>query len=136
MLLYMSFVYKQFCQSILKFGFEFVYLRKSFIDHLNVRQNLLLKNVIGIRHRARFKPLINELKVEPVGLSYGKHKLFGWRKCMKNQLTDKIFNYLYPSNCVNNNIYNNFSFSRQITEVIGDKVFEPHECEIYFRSVL
>ena len=117
-----GFVYKQFCQSILKFGFEFVYLRKSFIDHLNVRQNLLLKNVIGIRHRARFKPLINELKVEPVGLSYGKHKLFGWRQCMKNQLTDKIFNYLYPSNCVNNNIYNNFSFSRQITEVIGDKV--------------
>ena len=60
--------------------------------------------------------------MEPVGLSYGKHKLFGWRQCMKNQLTDKIFNYLYPSNCVNNNIYNNFSFSRQITEVIGDKV--------------
>ena len=78
--------------------------------------------LIAYKHRARFKPLINELKVEPVGLTYDKHKVFGWSQCMKNQLTDKIFNYLYPINCVNNNIYNNFSFSRQISEVIGDKV--------------
>ena len=71
--------------------------------------------------------------MEPVGLSYGKHKLFGWRQCMKNQLTDKIFNYLYPSNCVNNNIYNNFSFSRQIPEVIGDQVLNLMNGNVKYR---
>jgi hypothetical protein len=116
-----GFVYKQFCQSILKFGFEYVYLRSSFLDQLNVRQNLLLKNVIGIKHRARFKPLINELKVEPVGLAYGNHKVFGWKQCVNNPITNKIFNYIYPIVNLNYNVYNNFSFNRQISEVIGGK---------------
>ena len=62
------------------------------------------------------------MKVEPIGLAYGKHKVFGWKQCVKNQLTDKIFNFIYPNNCIYNNVYNNFSFTRQISEVIGQKV--------------
>ena len=89
-----GFIYKQFCQSILMFGFEFVYLISSFVDQLNVRQNLLLKNVIGVKHRARFKPLINEIKVDPVGLVYGKHKVFGWQQCIKNQITTFLIFYI------------------------------------------
>ena len=68
-----GFIYKQFCQSILKFGFEFVHLKKSFLSKLDVRQNILLKNILGIRHRARFKVILNELKVEQVSLLYEKH---------------------------------------------------------------
>ena len=55
-------------------------------------------------------------------MAYGKHKVFGWKQCVKNQLTDKIFNFIYPNNCIYNNVYNNFSFTRQISEVIGQKV--------------
>ena len=120
-----GFIYKQFCQSILMFGFEFVYLRSSFVDQLNVRQNLLLKNVIGVKHRARFKPLINEIKVDPVGLVYGKHKVFGWQQCIKNQITDKIFNFLYNPKNLCNNVYNNFSFIRQVSEAIGAIEMNP-----------
>ena len=114
-----GFIFKQFCQSILKFGFEFVHLRKSFLDGLNIRQNLLLKNILGIRHRARFKPLLNELKVEQVNLAYVKHKVFGWKQCVNNQLTLNIFNYL--SSLMPNLSNNNFSFIKQLSEVVGSK---------------
>jgi len=62
-----GFIYKQYCQSILKFGFEFVFLRKSLLRKLEIRQNILLKNILGIHsihHRARFYIVLNAIKVE------------------------------------------------------------------------
>ena len=96
-----------------------MHLRKSFIDGLNIRQNLLLKNILGIRHRARFKPLLNELKVEQVNLTYVKHKLFGWKQCINNQLTFYIFNYL--ASLVPNVPNYNFSFIKQLSDVVCGK---------------
>ena len=59
--------------------------------------------------------------MERIGFAYRKHKVFGWKQCVQNHLTDKIFNFIYPDNCINNNAYNNLSFTRQISEVIGQK---------------
>ncbi len=73
--LVVGFIYKQYCQSILKFGFEFFQLRRSFLSMLDMRQNILLKNILGVHHRARFKMVLNEIKVE----LYAKHKVFGWK---------------------------------------------------------
>ena len=44
-----GFFYKQFCQSALKYGLENLYLGTSFINQLNIRQNLLFKNILGIK---------------------------------------------------------------------------------------
>jgi len=76
------FIYKQYCQSILKFGFQFVQLRRSFLSMLDVRQNILLKNILSAHHRARFKVVLNEIKVEQVSLLYARHMVFGWKQCV------------------------------------------------------
>jgi hypothetical protein len=114
-----GFIYKQYCQSILKFGFEFVFLRKSFLRKLEIRQNILLKNILGIHHRARFKIVLNTIKVEQVYQLYEKHKLFGWRQCLKNYLTERILNGL--SVCTSNINCTNKSFFQQLKEVVGSK---------------
>ena len=64
------------CQPILKYGFEFVQLKKTFLDMFDLRQNTLLKNVLGVRHKARFKAVLNAIKVEQVSLAYDKHKVY------------------------------------------------------------
>ncbi len=114
-----GFIYKQYCQSIMKFGFEFVYLRKSFLSKLDIRQNILLKNILGIHHRARFKVVLNIMKVEQVSLLYEKHKVFGWRQCTKNSLTEKIFDNLSLVNSKNK--LSNLSYLNQLSLVVGSK---------------
>ncbi len=107
-----GFIYKQYCQSIVKFGFEYVYLRKTFLNKLDIRQNILLKNILGIHHRARFKVVLNG------SLMYARHKVFGWRQCVMNDLTEKI--YKYTSADLNMSNYS-LSFSNQLSTVIGSK---------------
>jgi len=99
--------------------FEFVFLRKSFLRKLEIRQNILLKNILGIHHRARFKIVLNTIKVEQVYQLYEKHKLFGWRQCLKNHLTERILNGL--SVCTSNINGTNKSFFQQLKEVVGSK---------------
>jgi hypothetical protein len=103
----------------MKFGFEFVYLRKSFLSKLDIRQNILLKNILGIHHRARFKIVLNIMKVEQVSLLYEKHKVFGWTQCTKNSLTEKIFDSLSLVNSKNKLSY--LSYLNQLSLVVGSK---------------
>jgi len=114
-----GFIYKQYCQSIMKFGFEFVYFRKSFLSKLDIRQNILLKNILGIHHRARFKVVLNIMKVEQVSLLYEKHKVFGWRQCTKKSLTEKIFDNLSLVNSKNK--VSNLSYFSQLSLVVGSE---------------
>jgi hypothetical protein len=89
-----AFVYKQYCQSIVRYGLEFIYLKKTFLNQLNVRQSILLKSILGIKYYARSKALLNELGLEQIGQIYEKHKIYGWNQCMKNPLLSDIFSYL------------------------------------------
>ena len=43
-----AFVFKQFCQPIIKYGFENLYLNESKLRLLNIRQNILLKRTLGL----------------------------------------------------------------------------------------
>jgi len=116
-----GFIYKQYCQPILKYGFEFVQLKKTFLDILDLRQNILLKNVLGVRHKARFKVVLNEIKVEQVSLAYAKHKVFGWKQCMRNTLTELMFSVLNKGESTGIHSIKSSSFSKQLREVIGSK---------------
>ncbi len=42
------FIYKRYCQSIITFGLENIYLSSTFLSHLNVRQNVLLKCICQV----------------------------------------------------------------------------------------
>ena len=50
-------VFKQFCQPIIKYGFENLYLNESKLRLLNIRQNILLKRTLGLSIFCRTKPL-------------------------------------------------------------------------------
>ena len=89
-----AFIYKQFCQSIVRFGLEKWYLVQDQLNQLNVRQNMLLRNVIGLKHGTRTKVLLNELKIENIRQIYLKHKVFGLRQFYNNFLTKELLVYL------------------------------------------
>ena len=56
-----AFAYKQFCQSIIRFGLDNIFLKRTFINQLNVKQNILIKNFIDVKYFAISKALLNEL---------------------------------------------------------------------------
>ena len=89
-----AFLYKQFCQSIFKYGLETLYIKKSFLNLLNVRQNILIKNVLGIKLYARSKVLMNVLNIESITQIYSKHKLYGLRQIERNYYTKNILEFL------------------------------------------
>jgi hypothetical protein len=109
-----SFIYKQFYQSTFKYGLENLHLSAAFLDKLNVRQNILLKNTLGIKYYARFKPLLSVLRVELINQLYYKHKMFGLRQFSLNQYINNLFNFL--SSFYNNNCPPKKSFLSQIKE--------------------
>ena len=69
-------------------------MNKTFLNQLNVRQNFLLKTILGIRNHARFKPLLHELKVDQISQLYFKHKIFGFKQICLNDFSYSIFTYL------------------------------------------
>ena len=44
----MAFIYKQFCQSIKRYGLEVINLSNSRLRLLNIRQNILIKKCLGV----------------------------------------------------------------------------------------
>ena len=50
-----EFIYKQYCQSIVKFGLKTLYLGQDQLNQLNVKQNILLRNVIVLKYGTRKK---------------------------------------------------------------------------------
>ena len=48
----LGFFFKQFCQSIVTYGMEFLHLSKEALNQFNVRQNTLLRSAIGLESRS------------------------------------------------------------------------------------
>ena len=56
-----------------------LFLRKSFLNLINVRQNVIIKNILGLKFFSKTKALLNELGIELISQVYAKHKIF-WFK--------------------------------------------------------
>ena len=65
-----SFIYKQFCQSIFKNGLDMLNISNTQINSLNIRQNILIKRSIGISKFSKTKPLFQCLKIESIQQIY------------------------------------------------------------------
>ena len=89
-----SFIYKQFCQSIFRNGLDMISISNTQINKLNIRQNILIKRSIGISKYSKTTPLFQCLKIESVLQIYSKHKVFFFKQIIKNEITSTIFNYL------------------------------------------
>ena len=90
----LAYIYKQFCQSICRYGMECLYIDDKTLGVLNVRQNVLLKHALGLNSRCRTKPLLHCLNVDQIGQIYQKHKLFGIKQFLSNDLSASVFNWL------------------------------------------
>ena len=89
-----AFIFKQYCQSIVKFGLENIYLSPAKIKQLNIRQNMIVKIGLGLSTYCRTKPLFRALRIEHFEQLYLKHKIFFLKQIMKNTFTREIFSFL------------------------------------------
>jgi hypothetical protein len=71
----MAFIYRQYCQSICRYGLESIYVDKKTLETINVRQSNLLKYAVGIGSRSRTTSLLQCLGVEQFAQLYHKHKV-------------------------------------------------------------
>ena len=89
-----AFIFKQFCQSIFRYGLECLYLPAYKLKEFDIRQNILLKNSIGLSKFCRTTPLFNVLKIERIEELYLKHKLYFYKQIENYKLTKDVINYL------------------------------------------
>jgi hypothetical protein len=110
-----AFIYKQYCQSIFRYGLECLYLPDYKLNEYNVRQNILLKQSIGLSKFSVSTPLLNVLNVERITELYCKHKLYFFKQIMINDLTEKVF--LELQNHYKNRKSPKTSFIKQLVNV-------------------
>ena len=90
-----AFVYKQFCQSIFKYGLENLNINTNQLKNFNTRQNILVKRAIGISKYCKTKPIFQVLKIESMMQLYAKHKIFFYRQIKCNSVTNAVFVWLH-----------------------------------------
>jgi hypothetical protein len=87
-------LYKKFCQSIFFYGLETNFISKTTLNILNVRQNILVKNVLGFSKYVHTKPLFQSLCIESIHHTYDKYKILFLKQIKKNDLTKRLYEYL------------------------------------------
>ncbi|RNA23986.1 RNA-directed DNA polymerase from mobile element jockey [Brachionus plicatilis] len=110
-----SFLYKTYCQSIFRYVLDSVLICESKLDELNTRQNILIKQTIGVFKYSKMKALNSAISLDSVKKLYYKHKIFFLRHMMKNELCSKTFEYL-QSHYEKFDKYNT-SFCKQISNL-------------------
>ncbi|RNA36685.1 hypothetical protein BpHYR1_040856 [Brachionus plicatilis] len=58
------FLYKQFCQSIFRYHLDLVFVGETKLGELDIRQYLLIKRMFDIKKYARFRPMLEALRLE------------------------------------------------------------------------
>lgn len=118
-----SFIYKQYCQSIFKYGLELIHIPATDLLRFNIRQNTLIKRAIGINKYTKSNPILTCLKIETIKELYHKHKLFMVKQLKSNDFTNKLFNNLIKvySNklfrCSNDSIIKQISIENKILKI-------------------
>ena len=123
-----SFIYKQYCQSIFKYGMEYIYLRDKDLNIYNIRQNILIKRAIGLNKYCKTTPLMNSLKIESIKEVHHKHKVYLYKQITLNELTRDIFRsikYLYEQKFVKN------SYDTSIKQIeLTSKFINSRDCTV------
>ena len=81
-----AFLYKQYCQSIFRSCLDNLFISERQLNELELRQNMLLKQTLGIKKYGRVKPMNECLKVESIRQIYFKHKIFFLQQLKANSL--------------------------------------------------
>ncbi|RNA42677.1 hypothetical protein BpHYR1_013425 [Brachionus plicatilis] len=89
-----GFLYKQFCQSIFRYHLDTVWIGADKLSEFETRQNLLLKRALGIKKFARFRPMLEAIKVETIEQIYCKHKIFFLKQLRQSPLCNSLLVFL------------------------------------------
>jgi len=79
------------------YGLEICHLPTSMLKELNTRQNILIKNSIGLSKYVRTKPLMQALKIKSMEELYYKHKLLFIEQLRKNEMSNYLLEFLSKS---------------------------------------
>ena len=90
-----AYFFKQYCQPIVRYGLENLYVTDSRLRTLNIRQNVLLKSAIGLSSMCRSKPLFHALTIEKFAQLYYKHKVFFLKQILCNSISKDVYDFLY-----------------------------------------
>lgn len=130
-----SFLYKQFCQSIFRSHLDNLYISNKKLDELEIRQNIMIKSFIGVSKFSRTRPLNDSIKLESIKQIYFKHKIFFLKQIFKNDLCKEIFNEL-RSKKIKFLRFNN-SFVKQLDD-LEKKIFvncTDYDYDILIKSI-
>jgi hypothetical protein len=70
-----SSIYKKIFQSIFYYGLETNFIMKQCLNKLNVRKNILLKNIFGLSKFSRSRALMSVLKIKSTFQLYEEYKI-------------------------------------------------------------
>jgi len=110
-----SFLYKTYCLSQFTYGIETTTLKQNTIDHLNVAQNSLVRQFIGLERNCHMKDVLKSLEIYNINELYIKSKLSFLNTIKNNELCLGIFNHLCAD--LNNVKKNSKSFDRDIVRL-------------------
>jgi hypothetical protein len=113
-----AFVFKQYCQSILRYCLDNVKIPCKKIDEIDIRQNTLLKNAIGLSKYVKTTPLLKCLKVESIRQIYQKSKIRFTKQIEQNDVCKYVYKFLRKK--YNRTVKfkkNNKSFIKQIVQI-------------------
>ena len=89
-----TFIYKQFSQSIFRHGIDMLSISATHLKQLDIRQNILVKQSIGLSRFCKTSPLNQALSLDSISTIYLKHKMFFLRQIKEVKLTNEVFSYL------------------------------------------
>jgi hypothetical protein len=112
-----GYIYKQYCQSQFKYGLENTFISQSCLHALEIRQNILVKQAIGLGKYCRTKALFASLRIESISQMYQKHKIFFLKQINQNSLVNRLFEYLRTYYEENNITIPKSSYIRQIKNI-------------------
>ena len=89
-----SFLYKTYCLSQFTYGIETTTLTSKTIKSLNIAQNNLIRQIIGLQKNCHMSDILNTLKLLDINTLYLKSKLSFLNTIKNNELCLGIFNHL------------------------------------------
>ena len=89
-----SFIYKTYCLSTFTYGLETTTLSKTSRDYLNICQNNLIRQIVGLRKYCRMSNVRKCLKIFEMEQLYVFTKLSFINTIKNNEISSKILSYL------------------------------------------
>lgn len=108
-----SYLYKTYCQSIIRYPLDNLMLSDCKLKEFNTRQNMIVRHLVGIKNKfSKMKPLLEALKLDEITHIYFKHKLSFTCQISNNKLTNDV--YIFLKELYSSNKVPRMSFEKQV----------------------